>query len=809
MDNPENKHKYSKKSKGGSTKSQEEQHIEEKTSSTDNAEDIEFSSPTSAPPKLYSGSLFLYANDPFGCFTNENQTLKEEQQYNKFFNYMKTGKEGNQKPTSYSQGDIDAIESRENNNFNNPIHETKSDLDISDIIGRQSSSLADSRLSPDPANKALIDIFEDQFTLTDSATFNHDSANGNRNHYQSGANKNKTEKEFKRNSPKRYKENHHFPQPSVMVPQMGFMQNPYMGMPNQPYAMPQNYGFPLNDTGYRRVNQYPGTSYFPDYEYSHDSNNFGNNINNKPHMKYQSQPTKREDNHKKDFTNSRKENNIQVNKKDKKQVETKPINDNAVLPTDQGNKLMNLNPEELENLIQNASKLAKDQTGCRMLQKEIEAENSEVVQRIFESIIQDFGQLMIDPFGNYLCQKITEMCSNEQMKRIIQSVSQELPEICFNPHGTRAVQKLIEVIKEQDLIEMLIESLAKDVVGLVKDNNGNHVIQKCLTSMSDRNKQFIYDSIVENCINIATHKHGCCVIQRCLDFASKKQKIELSSVVAENAYELVKDQYGNYVVQYVLEMKDTEQKIKQRIADELTQDIIELSKQKFSSNVVEKCLQSGILSIRKQFMNLLMNDEILIEVVRDKFANYVLQRFLANGNEEEKSNILQTVINNADIIKNDPFGGKIYAKISKNYNLQEDLFSTSNPSLSPLLSGSDSNNSRQNSRNDKVRNNDAHKNVSKRQQHVNRNNDKRMNFTDGNKVRRPSNSNQQNNVPKGPYGNTIPSPVLYPQMGGEMLPPGFGPTMMQPNFFIPQPQMYNQYYNYPPPQQGMFYPKIY
>jgi len=216
------------------------------------------------------------------------------------------------------------------------------------------------------------------------------------------------------------------------------------------------------------VNQYPGTSYFPDYEYSHDSNNFGNNINNKPHMKYQSQPTKREDNHKKDFTNSRKENNIQVNKKDKKQVETKPINDNAVLPTDQGNKLMNLNPEELENLIQNASKLAKDQTGCRMLQKEIEAENSEVVQRIFESIIQDFGQLMIDPFGNYLCQKITEMCSNEQMKRIIQSVSQELPEICFNPHGTRAVQKLIEVIKEQDLIEMLIESLAKDVVGLVK-----------------------------------------------------------------------------------------------------------------------------------------------------------------------------------------------------------------------------------------------------------------------------------------------------------------------------------------------------
>lgn len=33
-------------------------------------------------------------------------------------------------------------------------------------------------------------------------------------------------------------------------------------------------------------------------------------------------------------------------------------------------------------------------------------------------------------------------------------------------------------------------------------------MQKCLTHMSDKNKQFIYDSIMENCIEIATHKHG-------------------------------------------------------------------------------------------------------------------------------------------------------------------------------------------------------------------------------------------------------------------------------------------------------------
>ncbi len=254
-----------------------------------------------------------------------------------------------------------------------------------------------------------------------------------------------------------------------------------------------SYPFPI-------VNQYQNNGYYQYDQYNNNSqqqqSTYGNTLTIKNNNS--NQKPKRDE-------IQRKESKDNV-KKDKKSIENKALSDDSLSGGDI--KISTLDPEEFENLIKNAPKLAKDQTGCRMLQKEIETEDLIIVGRIFDNIIQDFGQLMIDPFGNYLCQKITEMCDNSQMKQIIQSVSNELPEICYNPHGTRAVQKLIEVIKEQELIEMLIESLSKDVVGLVKDNNGNHVIQKCLTSMSDRNKQFIYDSIVENCIDIATHKHG-------------------------------------------------------------------------------------------------------------------------------------------------------------------------------------------------------------------------------------------------------------------------------------------------------------
>lgn len=61
---------------------------------------------------------------------------------------------------------------------------------------------------------------------------------------------------------------------------------------------------------------------------------------------------------------------------------------------------------------------------------------------------------------------------------------------------------------------------------LIKDLNGNHVIQKCLHRLSAEHRQFIYDAVSEKCVEVATHKHGCCVLQRCIDYASASQKVK-------------------------------------------------------------------------------------------------------------------------------------------------------------------------------------------------------------------------------------------------------------------------------------------
>lgn len=133
---------------------------------------------------------------------------------------------------------------------------------------------------------------------------------------------------------------------------------------------------------------------------------------------------------------------------------------------------------------------------------------------------------------------------------------------------------------------MVVIALNTNVVTLIKDLNGNHVIQKCLNRLSSDDDQFIYNAVSQNCIEVATHRHGCCVLQRCIDHASESQKMQLVAEITFHALTLVQDPFGNYVVQYVLDLNDP------RFTDSLIRRFIGnvclLSVQKFSSNVMEK-----------------------------------------------------------------------------------------------------------------------------------------------------------------------------------------------------------------------------
>jgi hypothetical protein len=98
---------------------------------------------------------------------------------------------------------------------------------------------------------------------------------------------------------------------------------------------------------------------------------------------------------------------------------------------------------------------------------------------------------------------------------------------------------LIDHLTTQRQIQTLVSALNQHVVTLIKDLNGNHVIQKCLNSLKPEDNQFIYNAVAASCVEVATHRHGCCVMQRCIDHASESQRIQLVTEITYHCLTLV------------------------------------------------------------------------------------------------------------------------------------------------------------------------------------------------------------------------------------------------------------------------------
>lgn len=309
--------------------------------------------------------------------------------------------------------------------------------------------------------------------------------------------------------------------------------------------------------------------------------------------------------------------------------------------------------------------LAKDQHGCRLLQRMLEDRDKLTFEVIFTEVFRHINELMTDPFGNYLIQKLMEFATDEQRLKILHKVAHDLVAISLNIHGTRVVQKMLEVMTTDSEKQLVVRATRSSVVTLTKDLNGNHVIQRCLQHMEAEYNQFIYDAISMHCVSVATHKHGCCVLQRCIDFAVERQRIQLISVIVTNALELVQDAFGNYVVQYVID--NAGRQVSRALMKQLLGSISNLAVQKFSSNVIEKCLQNADDDIKVCIIDELIDPQRLPRLLQDPYANYVIQKALSVTKQERFNYLIELIRPHVRALRATSFGKRIQSKIIKRF----------------------------------------------------------------------------------------------------------------------------------------------
>ncbi|XP_026425912.1 pumilio homolog 2-like [Papaver somniferum] len=328
-----------------------------------------------------------------------------------------------------------------------------------------------------------------------------------------------------------------------------------------------------------------------------------------------------------------------------------------------------IQPQKFNSLDEVAGriyKLAKDQNGARFLQRRFIEGTTEDINKIFCEIIDHIVELMTDSFGNYLVQKLLEVCSETQRMQILRAITKkpgDLVKISSDMHGTRAVQKVIETLKSQEQFSMVFSSLKPGIVSLIKDPHGNHVAQRCLQHLMPQYSGFLFEAVTAHCFELATDRHGCCVLQKCLSNSDFEQKRRLICEVTSNALILSQDPFGNYVVQFILELE-----VPWATADALSQldgNYGNLSMQKYSSNVVEKCLKYGGEERRTRIIKELISNSSLDQILLHPYGNYVIQAALNSSKGALHAALVEVIDPHVPALKTSPFGKKVLSCYSR------------------------------------------------------------------------------------------------------------------------------------------------
>lgn len=213
-------------------------------------------------------------------------------------------------------------------------------------------------------------------------------------------------------------------------------------------------------------------------------------------------------------------------------------------------------------------------------------------------------------------------------------------------------------------MELISRALRKDVLSLVQDLNGNHVIQKCAAHFRPVALiQFIFDAICTptHFLTVATHRHGCCVIQRCVDYGADQQRSVVAQFVLKHALELSQDAFGNYVLQYTIEASAHDFFV--RVVSKMLPFIAELSLQKFSSNVVEKVIKRADRVTRDRILAQLVLPEKLNRLLCDSYGNYVIETALACASVHYRQLMVESLQVLIEPLRNTPYMKRIHAKI--------------------------------------------------------------------------------------------------------------------------------------------------
>ena len=355
-------------------------------------------------------------------------------------------------------------------------------------------------------------------------------------------------------------------------------------------------------------------------------------------------------------------NNMNPKKNIKENKNNNNFNNNKIIPkTKDYTKMSN------EELAKQAHNLSKTQDGCRFLEKIIDSNPSLVSSLFFPYTLGYFEELSNNKYGNFYIKKLIKHLSKELLAKLIEFISPMISKIGTNQYGGKIMEQLIKSIKDDDnLLLSFIKEIIPHLVLLINDLNGTHIIYKLLL-LKSKYIRIIEERICNNIPNIYITREGSNLLKKYFDIINKEcnnsknyeKIIGFINVISKNLSPIIIDQFGNYIIRHII--LNLNHSINNVIVQNIINNIVYYSNQKYSSNVVENCLDNNF--IREYILNELTKQYIFNNIFLNEYGNYVIQKALSLADEDKKDIYFKYIIQVTRPLQSFSFGHKLLSKL--------------------------------------------------------------------------------------------------------------------------------------------------
>ena len=296
--------------------------------------------------------------------------------------------------------------------------------------------------------------------------------------------------------------------------------------------------------------------------------------------------------------------------------------------------------------------MARERQGSRIIQKKLDEAGDVQRRMIFNALEPDFKELIFDPCANFVIQKLCENATEKEQKVLLKVFLADTKAVVDHQNGCRVLQKFIETTSK-DNIDQLYLATKQYFIHLCLSPNGNHIVQRFIDHLPERIEEIV-KFVKPHMLKMALDNCGCRIIQRLFDRYDVDTLKILVDDVMKNAVELATNQYGNYVVQKILESGRSD--LVSILVKAFKGHFYEFSIHKFASNVMEKCIRNATqeeqLSIFSEVIGTYghYENERILKMSTDQFGNYVIQRIIKHGNEDQQNAIYDVAYENYDYL---------------------------------------------------------------------------------------------------------------------------------------------------------------